>query len=110
MTITTVDPIVADVMFVTEWHWLSARNSHFREVRGFIEGGESGHHGSEESNAAEDCQARNRVGARMKNLPHVSYNAALSTPHGDHKQRFLAVHPARSPAFRLGLRTVSAVR
>ncbi len=81
VAVAAVDAVVADVMFVAEWHRLAARYSDFGEIGRFIDRRQRRHKRYDECGPAENAQSRKGVGARMKNLRH---GLSLSCLHRKH--------------------------
>ena len=70
MAITTVDPIIADMVLVTKWDRLGARDSYFRDIGGPIEFRQHQRERDDKGEPAENADFGDGVRARMKNLRH----------------------------------------
>jgi len=71
MTVTAVDTELADVMAVTEWHFLLADNTCQGDIRGSIYGQQQPDENSDDYQAAENGDFGKRVGAAVENLRHT---------------------------------------
>lgn len=70
MAVAAVDAIIGDVVFVTKWDRLGARDSYFRDIGGAIERHQHQCQRDDEPDPAENADSGNRVRARVKNLRH----------------------------------------
>src|SRR4051794_20081244 len=70
MAVSTVNPVITDVVFMAKRYGLRARHADFCDIRGFIDDRQRRHHREEYNDAAENRQSRDSVSAGMKNLSH----------------------------------------
>ena len=70
VTITAVDPVIANVMFVTEWHWLIQRNIDIGGIRRPINFGSRPARGANKGDGAENDHPGMSIRARRKELGH----------------------------------------
>lgn len=70
MTVTAVDAVISDVMFVTELNRLFARKISLSVVRGPVEFEQKPDDYCDEENRAEDANFRDKVCTSMKDLTH----------------------------------------
>ena len=71
MTVTTVNAVIADVMFVTELNWLLSLNPLARIPCGAIQLNRDPQQSNNNKNSTVDGDSRQRVGAVMEDLWHL---------------------------------------
>ena len=72
VAITTVDPVVAHMVFVTEGYGLHPGDAHLRDIRGSVDGRNGCHKRAEKNDATEDTYLGNSIRAGMEYLGHQS--------------------------------------
>lgn len=74
VAVATIDPVIADVMFVTEWNWLRDVRAHAGGVIRTHKHHQPCYERRENEHRAKDAHPRKRVRASMKNLRHLFFS------------------------------------
>ena len=70
MTVTAIDAVVTDVVFMAELHRLAARDTDIRHVGRTVDRGQSGYKDRDDTDASEQAHPGDGVRAPMKYLSH----------------------------------------
>ena len=72
MTIAAIEPVITDVMFMAELHWLRARNVLVGGIWRPRQPQYADESQADQKNSREQAESGNEICASMKNLGHVS--------------------------------------